>query len=84
MSDSHLSLIRTFLIDQLYVDPADLARSRDLLEEGVIDSLGLMVLVEYLQQQRAIEFDPEEIVHANFRTIESIADLVRAKEATNK
>ena len=84
MTDEDLSFIRSFLVDQLYVDPADLDRSRDLLQEGVIDSLGLMVLIEYLQAQRCIEFDPDEIVHANFRTVESIAQLMRAKEQATR
>ena len=80
MSDP-LSVIRDFLMDQSNhaVDAAHLERSQSLIEDEVLDSLGLMVLVEFLGDHYAIEFDPGEIVPENFQTLETIAALVDKK-----
>lgn len=80
MSDS-ISVIREFLVSHSTqsVDANELDRSRDLLDEGVIDSLGLMELVEFLSKRFALEFEPSEIVPANFKTLASIGALVDGK-----
>ena len=53
--------------------------SRDLLEEGVIDSLALMELVEFLRQRFSVEFAPNEVVSQNFKTLDTIGTLVDRK-----
>jgi acyl carrier protein len=80
MSDS-ISVIREFLISNSSqsIDATELDRSRDLLEEGVIDSLGLMELVEFIRERYALEFEPNEITAENFKTLGTIAALIDAK-----
>ncbi|HEY7693145.1 MAG TPA: acyl carrier protein [Gaiellaceae bacterium] len=61
-------------------DPAKRVTARDdLLDDGLLDSAGLAQLVSYLEEQFDIEIDDEELVPANFRTTEAIADLVARK-----
>jgi acyl carrier protein len=50
-----------------------------LIERGIIDSLGIFLLVAFVEQQFAIKIHPEDIVLENFRTIEAIAHLVTAR-----
>lgn len=80
MSDT-ISVIREFLINgsNQPIDAAELDGSRHLLEDGVIDSLGLMVLVQFLTEHYALEFHADDIVPENFRTVEAMAALVTAK-----
>lgn len=77
MADT-ISVIREFFLDHS-VDATDLDRSRDLLEEGVIDSLALMELVEFLRQRYSIEFEPRDLVAQNFKTLATIGTLVDGK-----
>jgi acyl carrier protein len=76
-----VAVVRDFLVNQSNqpVDADELDRSSDLLEEGVLDSLSLMVLVEFLTERYSIEFDADEVTPTNFASLEAIATLVDGK-----
>jgi acyl carrier protein len=79
MSDT-TSVIREFLINSDQpIDAVELDRSNDLLEDGLLDSLGLMVVVQFLTDHYSVEFQPNEIVPENFATVEAMAALVDGK-----
>lgn len=48
----------------------------DLLEEGIIDSLQIMVMVANFESEYSIEIDPDDIVPENFETVDAIWELV--------
>ena len=75
--------VRQFVLDELeYVgEPDDLTDEFELLEEGVLDSLGIMALVEYLEGAFDIVIDEDDIVAERFETIASIAALADTKLA---
>jgi acyl carrier protein len=75
------AVVRNFLVNDSNqpIDEDELDRSSDLLEEGVLDSLSLMVLVEFLSARYEIAFEPEEVIPQNFMSVEAIADLVDRK-----
>ena len=75
--------VRQFVLDELeYVgEPEDLTDEFELLEEGVLDSLGIMALVEYLEGAFDIVIDEDDIVAELFETIASIAAQADAKLA---
>ena len=52
-----------------------------LLESGVIDSLGILDVVSYLEQSFQIEVSDEDLVPDNFATIQSIASFVEQKRS---
>jgi len=74
--------VRRFVIEELEFvgDPVDLTDDYQLLEEGVLDSLGIMALVEYLEAEFDIVIDEDDVVAERFETIRSISDLVDAKQ----
>ena len=68
------------MIDDLAADPADVALiDLRLIEEDVIDSLGIFSLVEFIDDRFHIEIQPEEITIENFGTLRAIEALVRRK-----
>lgn len=75
--------IRRFVVEELdYVgEPEELTGDLELLEEGVLDSLGIMALVEYLEAAFDIVIDEDDVVAERFETIDAIAGLVTAKQA---
>lgn len=74
------SVIREFLINSDQpVDAVELDRSVDLLEDGILDSLGLMVVVQFMTEHYSVEFQPNEIIPENFKTVEAMAALVDRK-----
>ena len=75
--------VRRFVIEELdFVgEPDELTDDFELLEEGVLDSLGIMALVEYLEAAFDIFIDEYDIVAERFETVVSIAGLADAKIA---
>ncbi len=51
----------------------------DLLESGIIDSLGIVELIGFLEDELSIDFDASTITAANFKNIATIAALVENK-----
>jgi acyl carrier protein len=51
----------------------------NLLESGVIDSLGVLELVTFLQQEFALKVEDDELTPENFQDIHSIAQFVEQR-----
>ncbi len=52
-----------------------------LLEEKVIDSMGIMELIAYLESQYCLEFTDEDLTAENFKDMESIGKMIMTKKA---
>lgn len=61
----------------------DLAIEADtkLIDEEVVDSLGVFILISFLEEQFGLELEPDEVTFDNFASVRAIADLVRDKQA---
>jgi acyl carrier protein len=57
------------------------AHDRDLLADGIIDSLGITELITFLEGKFAIKVDDDDIDAENFRSIDRIAAFVEKKGA---
>ncbi|MED7948969.1 acyl carrier protein [Streptomyces sp. BE303] len=66
--------IKRYLIDQflLEVTVEEIDDDFDLLANGVIDSLGLLTLVGWLENTYKLDIDALDIVPENFRSVASI------------
>ncbi len=74
--------IRKFIYDKFPLAKSrKLVDSSQLLEEGVLDSLGVLELVNFLQDDHGIPIEDEELVPENFASIDAIAAFVDAKVA---
>lgn len=51
----------------------------DLLEEEIVDSLGIFTLVSFIEDHFGVAIDPEEINLDNFQTLDTITKLVESK-----
>lgn len=56
--------------------------SDPLLESGVLDSLGVLDLVSFVEQEFSVHVADEELVPENFHTIDRIAAFVESKSST--
>lgn len=48
-----------------------------LIDEGIIDSMGLMSLVMFIEEQTGIRIPDDEVVPDNFQTVASMERMVR-------
>ncbi len=78
------STVRQFIVDEFLPDvrPDQLDRGFDLIENGVIDSLGLLKVIAWLEGHFDMSIDVIEMVPENFSSVEAIcAFLGRAQAA---
>lgn len=74
--------IRDFIMEQF-----PLARQRDisnedsLLDDGLIDSMGTLEVVMYLEETFNILLEDEDLVMDNFASITTLAEFVEAKRS---
>ncbi|PWH82539.1 phosphopantetheine-containing protein [Algibacter marinivivus] len=51
----------------------------DLLGGGILDSLGMMKLITFIEETFNIEVAPEDMVIENFMTVENICEYISSK-----
>jgi acyl carrier protein len=75
--------LRTFLAANFFLgdDPENLPSSSSLIEAGVIDSMGVLELVAFLEETYDIRIGDDELVPENLDTIANIVGFVTQKQA---
>jgi acyl carrier protein len=74
--------IRGFIQTEILFDDDSVALTNETpLLDGVLDSLGLMQLVAFLEEEFDIEVQDEEVTVEHFRTIADIEGLVNSRVA---
>lgn len=72
--------IREFIIKNLYyADGSALSDDTSFLAEGVIDSMGAMELVAFVESEFKIKVEMSEVVVKNFDSIRKLGNFVRCK-----
>jgi len=73
-----LQNIEKFLLTEVAVglDKKTLDPDEDLLEQGVIDSLGLMKLIDFIEKNFKVNIADEKIVPENFQCLNCMVRLV--------
>jgi acyl carrier protein len=76
--------IKQFIVDQFMPDvpAADLDADLDLLTEGVVDSLGLLQVVAWLETEFDVAVDDSELGPESFRTVSAIKAFIDESRAT--
>jgi len=75
--------IRRFVIDNFLMgqESDTLKEDTSFLEEGVIDSTGVLELVAFLEETYNIKVEDEELIPENLDTIRNIAQYLDRKQA---
>ncbi|MEU6235176.1 acyl carrier protein [Kitasatospora sp. NPDC047058] len=75
--------IKRYLIEQFLLDVTvdELEDDFDLLANGVVDSLGLLTLVGWLENTYKLDIDALDILPENFRSVASIDAFLTQADA---
>ena len=75
------SVIEQFITDELIMPDGRRTISPDesLISSGVIDSLGILRIIAFIEERFGISVDDEEVIPTNFETINTIRSLVENK-----
>jgi acyl carrier protein len=68
--------VRRFIENELRRDVAAVGDDASLLEAGILDSVGVLSLVAFIEQRYGFGVSDEEMMPENFDTIEAIASFV--------
>jgi acyl carrier protein len=73
--------IRQFIIDNFFFGEPDAEMSNDdsLLDRGIIDSTGVLELVEFLEEKYVIKVQDDELVPQNLDSVNSLVQFVNRK-----
>ncbi len=78
--------IRDFIAVNLLYSTEGFAYADDVsfMQEGIVDSLGVVELVEFVNKQFGITVAQQEVTPDNFDSVAKLAAFVRAKQAAAK
>jgi acyl carrier protein len=78
--------VREFVASNYLPDaPAEtITDTMPLITSGIIDSIGMLALVDFIENRYAIEFMPREIDVDTLDTVERIESLINAKKSARE
>jgi acyl carrier protein len=69
-------IVKEFLFDQR---EQPLENDDPLIQGGIIDSLGIFLLVAFLENQFGVKVQPQDVILENFENINAIKRLVEVR-----
>ena len=74
------SKIRTFIIENyLFGDDEGLEETTSFLDEGIIDSTGILELIDFISEEFSIIVEDEELIPENLDSINNVAAFISRK-----
>lgn len=73
--------VRQYIVDNLrfYGSPETLTADYRLIDNDVLDSMGIFEMIAFLEDHYGIEVEDNDLVPENFESIKAISTLVAAK-----
>lgn len=72
-----LSSIKNFIRTELiYDDEKDFDENTNLIERGIVDSMSLVRLISFLEENYEIQVQDEDIVPENFSSLNKISNFI--------
>ncbi len=71
--------IKDYIIEASLSDGDKIKDETLIFDTGLLDSMGLLFLIEFLNENYKIEVNDEELNPKNFKSINSIVDFVEGK-----
>ncbi|MEM1320975.1 MAG: acyl carrier protein [Bacteroidota bacterium] len=74
--------VRTYVLQEYYDgESSELTDDLPLVSSGLIDSISILQMVEFLEQSFNFEFLPHEVDEENLNSIQQIVEFVSTKQA---
>lgn len=78
-----LAEIQAFLTKEVIDPKVALTSSTRLIEEGLIDSLSIVALLNFISSRFGVEIPLDELTEENLQSLEAIAALVERLRSVN-
>ena len=69
--------LTSFIADEVALEDYPVAGDTDLLLTGLVDSLGVVMIVNWIEATLGTTIDPADVVLENFQTIDQMLSYLR-------
>jgi acyl carrier protein len=66
-----------YITDNVALDDGEIVGSTDLLVTGLVDSLGIVLVVSWIEGELGISIDPADVVLEHFQTVDQMVEFLR-------
>ncbi len=73
--------IKTFISEITFIDKATIADDTMLFEEGIFDSMGLLSLITFLDEELGVKTEDSDLSEENFQSVNSIVAFLERKKS---
>jgi len=71
--------IKNYIIEASLSNSKDIKDNTLIFDVGLLDSMGLLFLIEFLKEEFNVEVEDEELNPENFESVNTISDFVEGK-----
>ena len=69
--------LKQYIAEELLNNSVNVKEDDNLLRDGMVDSLGMVRLVAFIEETFEVEIPPEDLIIENFGTINVITDYLQ-------
>ena len=79
-----IEMLKQFISDELAPENnvENLDENDSLLESGIIDSMGILKLITFIEDNFEIKIEAEELIPENFETLYAISNMISTFHST--
>jgi len=74
--------IKSFIAETTFTEVEKIKDNTQLFEDGIFDSMGLLSLISFLDDEFGVKTDDAELNEENFGSVEAITLFVERKKAS--
>ena len=75
--------IREYIVETSYVSPEEVKDDSLIFIEGLLDSMGFIMLISYIEETFVFKAKDSELLEDNFQSVDAIASFVTKKLTVN-
>ena len=75
--------IKEYIVETSYVSPEEVKDESLIFIEGLLDSMGFIMLINFIEETFDIKAKDSELLEDNFESVNAIAQFVKTKLSVN-
>ena len=72
-------IICDYIIEETMTDPAQFNSETRLFEEGIFDSMGFLLLIEFIREKFNVDTKDDELLLDNFDSVNTITAFISSR-----
>ena len=73
--------LKSFIIENYHLDDSQFSYDQSLVNSGIIDSMGIIEIVSFIEDKYNIIIDDEEINTENFETVNNMVMFIKSQKS---